>query len=76
MEYVKRWWRLITLRPDQTGHNDRDYACHFWWGDRSGSAVGVSNERCPVCNPVKMEKPTGDYWTDLGGPGTSRGDYY
>ena len=69
------WW---LRRDDKRGHNDRDYRCKFWYGDRSGSRVGVTLERCPVCNPVpvKIEKPTGDYWTDLGGPGTSRGDYY
>jgi hypothetical protein len=37
---------------DRAGHNDRDYNCRYWWGDRNGSAVGVMNERCLVCNPV------------------------
>ena len=37
---------------DRVGHNDRDYHCRYWWGDRSGSAVGVVNERCLICNPV------------------------
>lgn len=38
-------------RKTRMGHNDRDYACRYWWGDRSGSAVGVMNERCRICNP-------------------------
>lgn len=44
-------------RTDQRlRHNDRDEACKFWWGDRSGSSVGVSQERCVVCRPLKVEE--------------------
>lgn len=45
---VARW---LAARAERAAHNDRDYACRFWWGDRNGSAVGVANERCPICNP-------------------------
>ena len=31
------------------GHNTRDAACMFWWGDRRGSITA----RCPICNPAR-----------------------
>lgn len=39
-------------RQERAAHNDRDYACRFWWGDRGGSAVGIDRERCKICNPA------------------------
>jgi hypothetical protein len=45
---IRRW---LAARQERRAHNDRDYACRYWWGDRNGSAVGVMNERCLVCNP-------------------------
>lgn len=54
-----RWWhfrlraRVSELeRAERARHNDRDSACRFWWGDRSGSVVGAMHERCEVCNPA------------------------
>lgn len=41
-------------RPRKRDHNDRDYECRYWWGDRNGSAVGVANERCLICNPAPV----------------------
>lgn len=29
------------------GHNDADYHCKFWWGDRQESI----NAQCLICNP-------------------------
>lgn len=43
---------LIRLRQqfDQhKGHNDRDFHCRYWWGDRGG--YDLSRETCPTCNP-------------------------
>lgn len=48
MSLMKRW---LAERAERRLHNDRDYACRYWWGDRNGSAVGVMNERCLVCRP-------------------------
>ena len=39
----------------KSDHNDRDYDCRYWWGDRSGSAVGVMNERCAICRGEATE---------------------
>lgn len=39
-------------RREREQHNDRDVLCKHWWGDRSGSVMGVMNERCMVCNPL------------------------
>lgn len=36
-------------RSDKAGHDDRDFACIHWWGDRQGS----STARCPICNPTQ-----------------------
>ena len=44
-----RWWQFAEKRARRAAHNDRDSECRYWWGDRSGSAVGVMNERCKVC---------------------------
>lgn len=30
-------------------HNDRDFACIYWWGDRGG--YDLRAERCLICNP-------------------------
>jgi hypothetical protein len=37
-------------RAERRLHNDRDYACHYWWGDRGG--YDLRAERCPICNPT------------------------
>lgn len=45
-------------RRERQEHNDRAFNCRYWWGDRSGSLVGVTNERCLVCNPKQEgERP-------------------
>jgi hypothetical protein len=49
----KKW---IERRRERHLHNDRDYDCRYWWGDRSGSAVGVMNERCNICNPKEKDR--------------------
>lgn len=38
----------VDRRRERARHNDRDAACRYWWGDRSG---GATQERCSVCNP-------------------------
>jgi hypothetical protein len=40
------WALLGRCGWTREGHDDRDYACRFWYGDREGSP----NARCPVCN--------------------------
>lgn len=45
-------WKRRT-RPRRRDHNDRDYACEYWWGDRGGYELAA--ERCPICNP-RVEK--------------------
>ena len=44
-----RKWRAA--RKERKVHNDRDYFCINWWGDRSGSVAGVAKERCLICRP-------------------------
>lgn len=51
MNPLRNW---IAAREERAWHNDRDSACKYWWGDRSGSGVGVSNERCNVCRPKAL----------------------
>lgn len=38
-------------RRERKLHNDRDYGCRYWWGDRGG--YDLANERCLICNPLK-----------------------
>lgn len=46
------WFFTRRPRPaPRRSHNERDFDCKFWTGDRSGSIVGVINERCDICNP-------------------------
>lgn len=33
----------------RAGHDDRDYACKYWYGDRGG--YDIHAVRCPICNP-------------------------
>jgi hypothetical protein len=35
-------------------HNDRDYQCIEWWGDRSG--YDIRWERCLICHPYHPEQ--------------------
>ena len=35
-------------RAQKRLHNDLDFDCRYWWGDRQGSLQA----RCPVCNPT------------------------
>lgn len=37
----------VTERHAREGHNDLDYACRYWWGDRQGSLTA----HCSICNP-------------------------
>lgn len=46
--------RLSDKRAERRLHNDRDSSCTYWWGDRPGSSVGVTNERCLVCRPEAL----------------------
>jgi len=39
-------WRARDRRRD---HNDRDYNCRYWWGDRGG--YDLRSQRCLICNP-------------------------
>lgn len=44
------WFKKLRQEKEERQmHNDRDFDCKFWWGDRSGSTVGVMNEKCEVC---------------------------
>jgi hypothetical protein len=44
-------WIIRHRRRERLAHNDRDVDCEYWTGDRSGSVIGVVNERCTICNP-------------------------
>jgi hypothetical protein len=39
----------------KSGHNDRDYYCKFWWGDRGG--YNYQLERCYICRPKGAHLP-------------------
>ena len=47
---ARPWWRFLRRREVRRMHNDRDYECRYWWGDRGGYLFAA--ERCPLCNPV------------------------
>lgn len=49
--------QAIRAHRERAGHNDRDFGCQFWWGDRSGSAFGVTRERCGICRPAPDPRP-------------------
>jgi len=40
----------LQRRRERRLHNDRDYECKFWWGDRGG--YDLHSQRCPICNPA------------------------
>lgn len=39
----------LARRAERRKHNDRDFFCRYWWGDRSGSLVGLDKETCTIC---------------------------
>ena len=41
----------LERRRERRRHDDRDYACRYWWGDRGG--YDLSSVRCAVCNPER-----------------------
>lgn len=47
---MRKW---LARRKERRLHNDRDYECKHWWGDRGGYAH--NKERCNICNPKKGE---------------------
>lgn len=54
----------ISRRTERALHNDYDYACVHWWGDRNpgitdtsnrefdGSPTSIGSRRCTICNPI------------------------
>lgn len=49
-----RWLKArLQKRRERRLHDDRDYACRYWWGDRGG--YSLLSVRCGICNP----NPTG-----------------
>lgn len=48
----KNWLWLLrvmhTQRVRRKDHNDRDFKCRYWWGDRGGYLL--TGERCAICN--------------------------
>lgn len=52
-----RKWRA--KRAERRSHNDRDYECKYWWGDRGGYVMAL--EKCRICNPIYLLSP-GEFW--------------
>jgi hypothetical protein len=46
--------------PDKSGHNDKDFQCKYWWGDRGG--YDLNRERCTICNPKEVSRADA-YWS-------------
>lgn len=45
---VRHWLaRRADRKAERLAHDDLDYECRYWWGDRAGSLAA----RCGVCNP-------------------------
>lgn len=45
---ITRAERPEPKRRDRKGlHNDRDYECKYWWGDRGG--YDYRHQYCPIC---------------------------
>lgn len=47
------WWHPLRRWSARRMHNDRDYDCYYWWGDRGG--YDLASQRCIVCNPAPKE---------------------
>jgi hypothetical protein len=45
---IRRW---LAARRERATHNDRDYECRYWWGDRGG--YDLHREVCTVCRAAK-----------------------
>jgi hypothetical protein len=43
---IRRW---LARRKERSLHNDRDFECRYWWGDRGG--YNFRQMRCLICNP-------------------------
>lgn len=43
---IRRW---LERRRERRLHDDRDYDCRYWWGDRGG--YDLNAVRCLICNP-------------------------
>lgn len=41
---IRRW---LAERADRRAHNDRDFECVYWWGDRGGYSSAA--EKCAIC---------------------------
>lgn len=53
---MRGWLKRRRLaRRRRAMHNDRDYFCRYWWGDRGG--YKLSEERCLICHPLMPEPP-------------------
>lgn len=50
----------VETRQERAGHNDRDYNCVYWWGDRGG--YNHLAERCLTCNPKPVDVPPDPQW--------------
>ena len=61
------WLRDRLERRERRGHNDRDYLCKYWWGDRGG--YDLAAERCSICNPRCTKSDPCPYMGDCFGNG-------
>lgn len=52
------WFRSVwDQRMEVKLHNDRDYECRYWWGDRGGYLL--SQEKCPICRACESAASPG-----------------
>ncbi|GAB2734215.1 hypothetical protein [Nocardioides pakistanensis] len=59
----RRLGAWLVRRAERARHNDHDFACRYWWGDRrpdtedrtnhdfGGDATRLDLRRCLVCRP-------------------------
>lgn len=60
----------LARRAARARHNDYDYACRYWWGDRNpkpddttnrdfgDAATAIYARRCVVCRPYNADEDT------------------